>query len=556
MTPYGRIDDLLQRAVDGTLSDADRDVLRDWLAQDPAAAERLRELRRLDVLLREMPEAEPPAELTIEALLAARRNTEETGTAAFRMAARRGAAWEGVIMKTWKIAAIAAVAILAVGAALYFEGFRPQDATEEAAGTIGAVKKYRAEQIGEQDVVLGGISSPDVIPFADFIAEGATLGSLSRDIASFAAKIETMGAKDALAAAKRIQAELEARGQQVEAKTLGALTLQAKDLAGALEANSALEAKTGESLRATTLGIASGLESKKLDVQAARTQLEAAATEYLAASRLEAKTLDAKALESARATLDSMKNQLEARKLNIESATRDMAAMTTALEARDQVFQAKTLDARNAYIAAAAGHQADLFAARDQLSAVVQELESGSALEAKRLQGMRTQFEDLGAKLQAKGQALEAKGLLEMQRQLESATLDAKNLLGIQNSLDLAAKTALEAKSADAGAKAASDLLGKASASLEAKRLRAATHLAAVAASDLGSASRLMQAKDVQLGAESALAMKDHLGRVSAALEGRVANVDGALAQRMQSELSAATTALAAKQLQAKSQPE
>ncbi|MFQ5798292.1 MAG: hypothetical protein ACE5H0_06310, partial [Bacteroidota bacterium] len=47
-------------------------------------------------------------------------------------------------------------ALLAVIAVVYFSFFYPPPSGEETAGTIGAVEKYRAPQITEEDVVLEG----------------------------------------------------------------------------------------------------------------------------------------------------------------------------------------------------------------------------------------------------------------------------------------------------------------------------------------------------------------------------------------------------------------
>ncbi len=52
-------------------------------------------------------------------------------------------------------------AILAVIAVVYFAFFYPPVTGEDAKGTIGAVQKYRAEQITEKDVVLEGEQSTE-----------------------------------------------------------------------------------------------------------------------------------------------------------------------------------------------------------------------------------------------------------------------------------------------------------------------------------------------------------------------------------------------------------
>ena len=56
-------------------------------------------------------------------------------------------------------AILAGVVVVAVAAVVYFGFFFPPTSGENVTGTIGAVQKYRAEQMSDEDVVLAGEES-------------------------------------------------------------------------------------------------------------------------------------------------------------------------------------------------------------------------------------------------------------------------------------------------------------------------------------------------------------------------------------------------------------
>lgn len=61
-----------------------------------------------------------------------------------------------------KRALIIAGSVIVALAVVYFSFFYPPVSTSDTEGTIGAVKKYRAEQITEKDVVLEGMTSMNI----------------------------------------------------------------------------------------------------------------------------------------------------------------------------------------------------------------------------------------------------------------------------------------------------------------------------------------------------------------------------------------------------------
>lgn len=66
---------------------------------------------------------------------------------------------EATPSKTPRYAIMGSVAVLAIAVIVYFSFFYPPTKNEDAAGTIGAAKKYQSEQITDKDVKLGGATS-------------------------------------------------------------------------------------------------------------------------------------------------------------------------------------------------------------------------------------------------------------------------------------------------------------------------------------------------------------------------------------------------------------
>jgi len=164
-----RDEELLQAALDGTLSNAEAARLRERVAQEPALRARADELRRLTGLIGSLGPSDPPQAFADRVMDAVTRSDVET--AAWWRRARwkldqllgrvpghlqQGARSRGVVRwnaglagggdivakkALWAVAGIAVIAILAV---VYFTGIRTVD--QGAQGTIGGAERYRGAQ--------------------------------------------------------------------------------------------------------------------------------------------------------------------------------------------------------------------------------------------------------------------------------------------------------------------------------------------------------------------------------------------------------------------------
>lgn len=109
-------------------------------------------------------------------------------------------------------------AILAVIAVVYFSFFYPPPSGEETAGTVGGVKKYRAPQITEKDVVLEGQQSTESQPADQVSADDeATFERAERDFAEAVAVLETAqrALQGKMVDRKLVSAELEKAASRI-----------------------------------------------------------------------------------------------------------------------------------------------------------------------------------------------------------------------------------------------------------------------------------------------------------------------------------------------------
>jgi len=140
---------LLHSALDGTLTPAERDALRQLLAESAAARERAGQLGHLNALLASLDPVEAPPSLVTEVLArVSPRSAAARPITAFvpRAIPRRGE----IVNKTLIFGlAAAAVVILAV---ITYTSYPP--ATEGTEATIGAAQRAQTPQIGPADVKL------------------------------------------------------------------------------------------------------------------------------------------------------------------------------------------------------------------------------------------------------------------------------------------------------------------------------------------------------------------------------------------------------------------
>lgn len=104
-----------------------------------------------------------------------------------------------------------ALAVIAVGAAIYWSGNYPP---QQASGAIGAVKKHREAQVTASDVVLGGEGAKrhNKILFADYLKDATTLRSISTQLGSF-----SQGNRDQM---QNMVAELQSQQHDVQSRYL------------------------------------------------------------------------------------------------------------------------------------------------------------------------------------------------------------------------------------------------------------------------------------------------------------------------------------------------
>ena len=148
---------LLQGAVDGTLTPEEREALRQLLARNADARERVGELGRLNALLTSLGPAEAPPNLVADVL--ARVSPHSAAPQPVRKFVRAIPKRGEIVNKKliFGLAAAAAV-ILAV---ITYTSYPP--ATEGTEATIGAAQRAQTPQIASKDVGLGDTSAQDVL---------------------------------------------------------------------------------------------------------------------------------------------------------------------------------------------------------------------------------------------------------------------------------------------------------------------------------------------------------------------------------------------------------
>lgn len=169
MKPLGDIDDLIQRDVDGRLSEEEQATLVSLMERDPAAREEHRRLIGLRDLLADVPKVDPPAHLTAKVLREIRVRRASDGAHGFWPRGRFALGY------LYAAAAGAAVALLSVQ--VLGPGPSPGNSAATIGGPAGAASargwlSYRAAR---------GKWAVDVLP----PGKGAQEVTLAYDPASF-----------------------------------------------------------------------------------------------------------------------------------------------------------------------------------------------------------------------------------------------------------------------------------------------------------------------------------------------------------------------------------
>jgi hypothetical protein len=540
----------IQAEVDGENLPEESARVRALIARDPEAAALHRSLTELAETLAAVPLEAPPerSRALIEATAAWRaRGAEKKGLVHQPPAEGQGNTHrthkrEGAMKAKYVIGGLVAAGIAGV---FFFTAVEFPPKNEEAVGTIGAVKKYRAEQITEGDVVLGTTeASSDWVPYADFVAHSGALGAAATQLDAISGKFDALNAKTFTAEVNAVNSILEAREMQLQASALAFVTLQAKHLDSTVEARAAmvaasnpLEAKQLTRIALQAKDLNAKLEARELDFAAAREALSGLVRDLSASSKLDATTFAASLLEAS-SRLGAM-NKLEAKNvLEGKALEAELNAVSQTLGARDFTVALKVLQARDSYIASAARLSADLAEARTKLGALTSTLgvNSFAALDAKSLAPVSA----IASSLNSRASELQQAGLLGMNLQLEAAVRDFDALMGMKSNVELALgarELSTEARTALAGINA----------TLGAKTLDASNRLGMSVQQDLGAMDRSLGARDLVFGAKAVEALGAHAAALNSTLQSRSLQLEAKQLQAMEQQLGAVTRTLQAR---------
>ncbi|MBP7147581.1 MAG: hypothetical protein KBD01_08550 [Acidobacteria bacterium] len=413
------------------------------------------------------------------------------------------------------IVAAAVIAVIVIG-------LMRQPPAEDVAGTVGQVTKYRAEQIGEGDVKLGGtVAAPEDAGFANLLGDSTTLANIAADLRSFT----QLAAKDSLDA-KAVAGKIE---------TIAAALA---NHSAALEQRSATDAHGYRDIAAQLLeASANHLDAKTL--LAARSQLDSAT------SLLEAKSaIDAASLNAIRTQLDAIVSTLDSQvafvgpqglsRLQVDLAAATSAdalgAATRALEARSQLAaKRQALEARKA-----------------QLEAM--SLQQQSVLEMRRQAGGRfdnvSALDNLASVLEGGAVNLQKQTFLGMRNQLEAISREHGTLGAMREALEASKRNLESSAQAVAGGGADNMKLSLAASSqiLESSTQAVGERLGASMQAQLGAMQQFMGAKSLPVGPESVKTIEAYLGSMKADLGANVQAIGPERMERLMAELASATT--------------
>ncbi|MFA6957169.1 MAG: hypothetical protein WC538_14970 [Thermoanaerobaculia bacterium] len=323
--------------------------------------------------------------------------------------------------------AIVAVAIIAIVAVKY-----PPVESPDAQGSIGAVQKFRDEQIKPADVVLGDEQSRRVESalYGSLLEQAAGLQSFSADLASFSRGLENRDQIEAFSTA--LASREDALGKSA---LMAAADLQSKDQLASFK-NDLQSISKGFENR-SNLGVK---ELQSFETSLANMQQDLQAKEVLAS----------KNLVEAQSRLDSIQ-KLGSKADSLESMKADLASISDALASRDQmeskVLEAKMLGNRVDQLGVRVLEQKSLLGVKQDLAAIEKDLgnKADLASRADALGSKAAEFLGLSTRL-------ESRALGNMSSRLESRNLESKSLLGLKEmigsvSKGLESRQGLESKS-------------------------------------------------------------------------------------------------------------
>jgi hypothetical protein len=162
---------LIQGAIDGTLSEQERDAYRRLMAESAEAQNRAAELEQLSDAIESLGLAEPPPGLArdVAAQISPRAWAEPSRHSVLRSNPKRG-----IAVNTKLIFGLAAAAVVVL-AVITYTSYPP--ATDGTEATIGAAQRAQAPQIAPKDVGLGDASAQEFLQsdvFDELIRDEAT----------------------------------------------------------------------------------------------------------------------------------------------------------------------------------------------------------------------------------------------------------------------------------------------------------------------------------------------------------------------------------------------
>jgi hypothetical protein len=331
---------------------------------------------------------------------------------------------------------------LALGVAYFAPNFNYQ--SEDASGAIGAVRKHRAPQITEQDVVLvdEATKQEQAVLYADFFADAAELQNISADLESD---------EELAARVRNARQRLEARHTDLQARYRGA----AAEMLDAMRALKAEEQLGKASFQDLSVRFSRQLSAREMQDLAARSR--AAADQLGARNRVESfaaqlaaadeQSLDARNRFLAAFDADTLSARMRARASYVEA----MANEAATLDAARRAFAAKSFDARS--LSARLRSEADQLEARAQRN-IEENLASEAALldAMKKLQA-RNLNAAFAADLQARARGFEARRSYGLRAQMAAidSQLEGRKQLGRRAALASASEANLAAFAQELG---------------------------------------------------------------------------------------------------------
>jgi hypothetical protein len=151
---------LIHSEIDGTISERDRTRLHDYIETNPTARSEYEDLHKLALLMKSVPEVDPPRSLKVAVL-----NEINSHLSSFpnhlevRMSNPIKSFFTSSHMSTFERLLILGGALASIAVLIYVSAIYPPPSSDLVGGTIGGAKKYHSEQITQNDVQLNSTTN-------------------------------------------------------------------------------------------------------------------------------------------------------------------------------------------------------------------------------------------------------------------------------------------------------------------------------------------------------------------------------------------------------------